>query len=241
MSDVPVGARAEAVIFDLDGTLLDTNASHVDAWVEGFAAHGFDVAAERVRPEVGKGGDKLLPAVLGEDVERSRGDAIRDTVSDAFRRIAKERTFVMFDGAESLLRDLRARGIRLALATSSKDADLDLMMESAGVDLRPLFDAVVTKSDVDASKPDPDVVQCAVEKLGVDAARCVMVGDTEYDVLSAQRAGVRSVGVSTAGMADVATLRDRLLRAGADVVYDDVAALARDVDGWLRAGSAHAG
>jgi HAD superfamily hydrolase (TIGR01509 family) len=230
------GAAVRGVIFDLDGTLLDTNAAHVEAWVQGFAAHGFAVPAERVRPEVGKGGDKLLPAVLGEEVERAQGDAIRASVSERFRRIARAERFRVFDGAEALLEALRARGLRLALATSSREADLDLMMESAGVELRGWFDVVVTKSDVEASKPAPDVVERALEQLGLPAVQCLMVGDTEYDVVSAGRAGVAAVGVLTAGIADEATLRERLLRAGAVGVWRDVGSMAADVDVWLGLG-----
>jgi HAD superfamily hydrolase (TIGR01509 family) len=228
-------ARIEGIIFDLDGTLLDTNEAHVDAWVKGFREHGFDVPAERVRPEVGKGGDKLLPAVLGEQVDKKRGDDIRESVSRAFHAIATSQRFIVFDGAEPLLRMLRRRGIRLALATSSKEEDLDLMMQSAGVDLRMHFDAVVTKSDVDASKPDPDVVECALEKLGLPPERCLMIGDTRYDVLSARRAGVATVGVLTARMAAPDTLRERLEEAGAIAICNDLASVTSKLDHLLGA------
>jgi HAD superfamily hydrolase (TIGR01509 family) len=225
--------RIEGIIFDLDGTLLDTNEAHVEAWVTGFREHGFDVPAERIRPEVGKGGDKLLPAVLGEQVDGERGDEIRQSVSNAFHAIATSRAFAVFDGAEQLLQLLRARAVRLALATSSRKEDLDLMMQSAGVDLRVHFDAVVTKSDVDASKPDPDVVECALEKLGLPPDRCLMIGDTRYDVLSAKRAGVKAVGVLTARMAAPETLRERLEAAGAVVVCKDIASLSARLDQLL--------
>jgi HAD superfamily hydrolase (TIGR01509 family) len=156
-------------------------------------------------------------------------------VSRAFHDIATSRSFVVFEGAEGLLELLRTRGVRLALATSSREEDLDLMMQSAGVDLRMHFDAVVTKSDVDASKPDPDVVECALEKLGLPPERCLMIGDTKYDVLSARRAGVATVGVLTARMAAPDTLRERLEEAGAIAICNDLVSVTSKLDHLLGA------
>ena len=223
----------EAIIFDLDGTLLDTNEAHVEAWVTGFRAHGHEVPAGRVRPEVGKGGDKLLPSILGEDIDREHGDAIRASVAAAFRALATSRTFGVFDGALPLLEELKRRGVRLALATSSQEEDLDLMMQSAGTDLRTSFDAVVTRSDVDASKPDPDVIECALEKLDLPPTHCLMIGDTQYDVASARKAGVATVGVLTSGMADAEEMRRRLVGAGAAVVVRDLTEVLRRLDELL--------
>jgi HAD superfamily hydrolase (TIGR01509 family) len=224
----------DGLIFDMDGTLLDTNAAHVDAWVEGLAAHGFPIPAGRIRPEIGKGGDQLLPTLLGDDLADADEEAIRAGVGKAFRRIAGERRFRLFDGAAELLETLRARGLRLALATSAGEEDLEAIMKSAGVDLRDRFDAVVTKSDVEASKPEPDVVQAACAKLGLSPAQCAMVGDTPFDATSARRAGVVTLGVECGGLLDEPTSRERLLRAGARATWQDVAHLARDLDEALR-------
>lgn len=228
--------RVEGVIFDLDGTLLDTNEAHVAAWVQGFRAQGLEISAARVRPEVGQGGDLLVPALIGDAMNRIRGDAIRDAVAAAFRDIAQSTRFTVFDGVLELLGTLRDREIRLALATSSQDTDLDLMMASAGVDLRTFFDTVVTRTDVDVSKPHRDVVMAALEKLALAPSQCIMVGDTEYDVRSASAAGVSCVGVLTAGVAAPEELRERLEDAGAVAVYENARALLRDVDEWLRLG-----
>ncbi len=223
----------DGMIFDLDGTLVDTNSTHVDAWVEGLAAHGYRFSAERIAPEIGKGGDMLLPALLGATCAEQEGDSIRKSVAAAFERLAGERRFRIFDGVEALLAALRARGLQLALATSAAEPDLDLIMRSAGTDLRTSFDAVVTKSDVASSKPAPDVVTSAVEKLGLSPAQCAMVGDTPYDATAARRAGVVTLGVLTSGLADDETLERRLVTAGARRVWRDAAALLDDLDGAL--------
>ena len=227
----------DALIFDLDGTLLDTNATHVEAWTQGLAKHGYRFSADRVGPEIGKGGDLLMPTLLGDKVAAREGDAIRESVSEAFRRLAKSRRFRVFDRAEELLQQLGQRGLRLALATSAAESDLSLMMESAGTDLRRHFDAVVTKSDVQHSKPEPDVILSAVDKLGLSAAQCAMVGDTPFDATAARRAGVVTLGVASSGLDDDATLEKRLIVAGARRVWKDTAHLVRELDDALRIAS----
>ncbi|MES2524622.1 MAG: HAD-IA family hydrolase [Gemmatimonadota bacterium] len=226
-----------AMLFDLDGTLLDTNATHAEAWVQGLGKHGYKFSFERIAPEIGKGGDQLLPTLLGEEAAARDGDAIRESVAEAFRKLAATRTFRVFDGALDLLDTLRSRGMRLALATSAGEADLDVMMRSAGVDLRERFDAVVTKSDVERSKPHPDVVRSAIEKLGVSAAQCALVGDTPYDATAARRAGVVTLGVATSTLADEETLRKRLMNAGARRVWRDTAQLLAGLDEALTVAS----
>lgn len=225
------------IVFDLDGTLLDSNALHADAWVEGLAACGYRFTADRIGPEIGKGGDQLLAALLGEQVEEQHGDGIREAVSAAFRRLAASRRLRVFDGAEALLTAVRERGLLVALATAAAEEDLELMLENAGVDLRKMVDAVVTKSDVQASKPHPDIVRAAAGKLGLSPAQCAMVGDTPYDAIAARRAGAVTLGVCTSGLADVATLSRRLTQAGARKVWPDVATMLADVSGLLHSAS----
>lgn len=227
----------DGVIFDLDGTLVDSNSTHVDAWVHGLETHGYRFSAERVAPEIGKGGDLLLPALLGEGAAARDGEGIRESVATEFARLARSRGFRIFDGVTRLLDALRARGLQLALATSAAEKDLDLMMEGAGEDLRARFDAVVTKSDVESSKPEPDVVMSAVSKLGLSAAQCAMVGDTPYDAIAARRAGVVTLGVLTSGLADHATLERRLITAGARRTWRDAAHLLAELDDALHVAS----
>jgi HAD superfamily hydrolase (TIGR01509 family) len=227
----------DGMIFDLDGTLLDTNATHAEAWAEGLAKHGYHIPESRIRPEIGKGGDLLLPTLLGDALAPERSEAIRETVAAAFARLSKRRRFRVFDGVPDLLDALRARGLRLALATSASPDDLELIMESAGTDLRVCFDAVVTKGDVQSSKPRPDVIVAALEKLELSAAQCAMVGDTPFDAAAARRAGVVTLGVASSGLDEERALRHRLLEAGARRVWRDAAALRSALDEALHVAS----
>ena len=222
-----------ALIFDLDGTLIDTNAAHVEAWARAFARHGYRVAPDRIGPEVGKGGDNLVPAILGADADRRDGDALRATNAREYAAIVAERGLRVFDGAEALLAELRRRGVRTALATSSGQEDLDATFEAAGTDLRPLFDEVVMKDDVARSKPAPDVVLAALGKLGLSPAECAMVGDTPHDAESAKRAGVVTLGVLCGGLNDARAL----VSAGARRVYDGPADVLAHLDEALAAAS----
>jgi HAD superfamily hydrolase (TIGR01509 family) len=213
------------MIFDVDGTLVDTNPAHVDAWRRAFKRFGYDVPTERIVVEIGKGGDKLVPSILGEPAEKRHGDALRRAQKEEFLAIAKREHFRVFPGVPELFRALRNRGIRTALATSSDDRHLDATLASAGIDLRSMADVVVTKSDAGSSKPDPDVVVAAVEKLGLSPAQCAMVGDTIYDAQACQAAGVVFIGVLSGGSSEPA-----LLEAGARAVLRDVAHLLVELD-----------
>ena len=229
----------DALIFDLDGTLVDTNATHVEGWVRAFARFGYKVPADRIAPEIGKGGDQLVPSVLGEETAEREGKALRDASAEEYVRLAKSRRFRVFDGALALLDEARRRGLKTALATSSGDDHLDATFGSAGVDLRERVDVVVGKSDVENSKPAPDTVTAAVRKLGLSPAQCAMFGDTPYDALGARRAGVVTLGVLSSNIG----FEERALRAaGARRVYRDVAHVLQGLDEVLRVaspGSAH--
>ena len=230
----------DALIFDLDGTLIDTNAAHVESWVRAFARHGYRVLADRVAPEIGKGGDNLVPDVLGAEAEARDGDALRATVGEEYVKIVRaERRVRVYDGALALLDAARARGLRTALATSSGMEHLEATFASADVGtpergaLRDRFDALISKSDVAASKPAPDVVIAAVRKLGLSPAQCAMVGDTPHDAESAKRAGVITLGLLAGGLNDAPAL----LRAGARAVWRDPAHLLAELDEALRVAS----
>ena len=215
----------KAMIFDIDGTLVDTNPAHVEAWRRGFKRYGSEIPTERIGLEIGKGGDKLVPSVLGEEAEKRHGDALRRAQKEEFLALAKREHFRVFPGVPELFRALKNRGIRTALATSSDDKHLDATLASAGVDLRSMADVVVTKSDAGASKPDPDVVLAAEEKLGLSPAQCAMIGDTVYDAQACQAAGVVFIGVLSGGSSEAA-----LLEAGARAVFRDVAHLLVELD-----------
>jgi HAD superfamily hydrolase (TIGR01549 family) len=212
----------EAVLFDVDGTLIDSNDAHARAWVAAFAEAGYDVPFERVRPLIGMGGDRLLPAAVpGLSDDREPGKAI------AARRAAifKERELAAIQptrGARELLEAVRKRGARVVVATSSKKDDLDELL--ARGELGPLIDVASTSDDAEASKPAPDIIEAALAKAHVAAKNAVMVGDTRYDIEAAHRAGVACVALRCGGN-DLATLRD------AEAIYDDPAVLSGALDG----------
>ncbi len=218
----------DAMLFDIDGTLIDSNPAHTEAWVRAFDRCGYRIAADRVAVEIGKGGDKLVPSVLGEAADRKYGDRLREAQKEAFLAIARKTRLALFPGARELLAELRRRGIRTALATSSGEEHLDGLFASAGIDLRELVDETVGADDAEASKPSPDIVQAAVKKLGLSPAQCAMVGDTVYDAQACRFAGVVCLGVRSGGN-DAASL----LRAGARGVWRDTADLLAHLDAVL--------
>ncbi|MGN6444306.1 HAD family hydrolase [Amnibacterium sp.] len=213
-------ATCSAVLFDIDGTLVDTNYLHVDAWLRAFADVGHPVAAWRVHRAIGMDSAKLLETLLGDDVDRL-GDAAKERHRTHYA--ADRERIRTLDGARELLRELDRRGLAVVLATSSPPEEFEMT-----TDVLDAGDAVLTATtaeDVDAAKPAPDVVSRALEKAGVDAADAVMVGDAVWDVQAAAEAGVRCIGVRTGGVSEQ-ELRD----AGAIAVYDDAAALLADLD-----------
>jgi HAD superfamily hydrolase (TIGR01509 family) len=219
-----------AVIFDIDGTLIDSNEFHIAAWREAFAATGHGVPAERIRPQVGKGGDQLVPAILGDDGERRDGAAVRERHEAAFLEAARREHFQVFPNVQDLLDTLRGRGIKVGLATSSKDKVVDAIQTSARIDLRALADVTVTADAADASKPAPDLVLVTLDKLKLDARECVMVGDTVYDAAAARRAGVRFIGLLCGGCAT----KESLESARARSVWRDPADLLGHLDAALQ-------
>jgi len=224
----------EAVIFDMDGTLVDTNAAHVEAWRRAFEKGGFAVEAGRIAPEIGKGGDKLVPSVLDEATDREHGDDLRESNGDEFLKIAGAQQFAVFPQADELLAALHERGLKVALATSAKKEYLEAIEKSAGIDLQGLADLVITADDAEQSKPAPDLVLATVRKLGLSPAKCVMVGDTPHDAEACRRAGVSFVGVRTGGHTEAA-----LTGAGARAVWDDVSDLLAHLDEALLQVSSH--
>jgi HAD superfamily hydrolase (TIGR01549 family) len=211
----------KAVLFDVDGTLVDSNDQHANAWVAALAEAGYSVPFERVRPLIGMGGDKVLPELvpgLTEDSPEGK------KIAEARKRIFKERELASVQptrGARSLLEAVHARGARVVVATSAKRDELDGLL--ARGDLGPLVDVAATSDDAEDSKPDPEIIAAALEKAGVGAEEAVMVGDTQYDVEAAHKAGVPCVALLCGGN-DPATLR------AADAIYADPAALIAGLD-----------
>ncbi|MGZ8413461.1 MAG: HAD-IA family hydrolase [Gemmatirosa sp.] len=222
-----------ALLFDLDGTLVDSNGHHTESWVRAFARCGYRVEADRIGPEIGKGGDHLVPDILGPSAEARDGERLREAVGEEYTRLTKERPLRTFDQVVPLLQELRRRGVRTALATSSAEEHLEATFASAGIDLREHVDVVVHKGDVERSKPAPDVVAVAVRKLGCSPAECAIVGDTPHDSVAARRAGVVTLGVLCGGLND----ERALVAAGARRVWRDPAHLLAELDEVLRVAS----
>ena len=209
-----------AAILDVDGTLVDSNYHHALAWYRAFREHGIVLPLWRLHRHVGMGGDKYVTAVAGEDVEERLGDDLRERWERLFDELLPE--VEPFDGAFDVIAALRGRGHRIVLASSAIRSHFDAFVDDK-LGARELADDWTTKDDVEASKPDPDLVAAALEKAGTDSA--VMVGDTPWDCEAARRAGVPTVCVVTGGFSE-AELRE----AGAAAVFDSLRALLDRLD-----------
>ena len=205
-------------ILDIDGTLVDTNYQHAIAWYRAFRRHDIVLPVWRVHRHIGMGGDQLVAALAGDDVEAQSGDSIRDAEKDLYGELIDE--VEPFDGARALIEDVKRGGHGVVLASSAKQDEVDRYLDQ--LDARELADDWTTSADVEQTKPEPDLVLAALDKAGSDDA--VMVGDTPWDVKAAARAGVETIAVLTGGFAEQ-ELRD----AGAAAVYESVAALREDL------------
>ncbi len=202
----------KAVIFDVDGTLIDTVDLHADAWVQALKHFGYDIAFQDMRSQIGKGGDQILHGLLPPDVIEQRADEIKDFRADLFKRdyLHKARAF---PGVRELFERIRASGQRAVLASSGTAEEVEQYKEIAGI--ADLIDSATSSDDAERSKPFPDIFQAALAKLsslGPDEA--VVIGDTPYDAEAARKAGIKSIGVLTGGFAEQA-LKD----AGCIAVY----------------------
>ncbi|HEX8911275.1 MAG TPA: HAD family hydrolase [Humisphaera sp.] len=222
----------DALIFDLDGTLVDSNAAHVAAFVAAFAGRGYKVPPDRIFMEIGKGGDGLVPALIGREGDERDGDAVRSAQPKEFERVVARHGLAVLPGARELLAEARRRGLRTALATSSGKGQIEKISRYSGVDWPSLVDEVVLADDIEASKPAPDAVAAAVKKLGVTPAQAAMLGDTPYDATACRDAGVVCLGLTSGGH-DEPTLR----HAGARRVWRDAAHVLSDLDSALHAAS----
>ena len=210
------GLPVRALLLDVDGTLLDSNDAHAQSWVDIFQRHGFAIPFDRVRPLIGEGGDKLLPQLTGIDAGSPAGKAL----SDERRALFLEKYLPALRptrGARTLVETLKARGVRVVIATSSNEKELGPLLHQAGV-----ADLIqrTTTSDDGASKPDADIVRAALEQAKVAAEEAMMVGDTPYDIEAARRAGVRAIALRCGGWWSDAAL------GGAVAIYDHPADLA---------------
>ncbi|MEA3052954.1 MAG: hypothetical protein QOG72_1857 [Sphingomonadales bacterium] len=206
------GERPRAVLFDVDGTLVDTNDLHAAAWREAFLNFGLDKPIEEIRWQIGKGGDNLIPALfpgLAED----RREALEDFRGELFKRDYLPRA-VPFPGVRALFERLVADDIRIVLASSSHSEEVDYYLGLIGA--ADLVSATTSKDDVENSKPCPDIFAAALAKVApLVAEEAAVVGDTPWDAKAAARLGLRTIGFRSGGFPDEA-----LAEAGACALYD---------------------
>lgn len=196
-----------AIIMDVDGTLVDTNYHHALAWFRAFRKHGVMLPLWQLHRHMGMGGDQLVTAVAGEDVEEKLGDAIRGAESECYGQLIDEVEPIR--GARQLLADLHAMGRTTVLASSAKEEELHHYLNLLAA--RHLVATWTDASDVEATKPRPDIVHAALSKCGKTSG--VMVGDSVFDCEAARRAGMDTIAVLTGGFS-----RDELQEAGASQI-----------------------
>jgi HAD superfamily hydrolase (TIGR01509 family) len=210
---------SRAAILDLDGTLVDTNYHHALAWYRAFRQHGIVLPLWKVHRAIGMGGDKLVAALAGDDVERDEGDDIRAAEKVLYLELIEETEPLA--RARDLVGELKERGLTVVLASSAKEHELDHYLDQ--LDVRELADDWTSAADVEATKPDPDLVLAALEKAGTKDA--VMLGDTGWDCEAAAKAGIETIAVMTGGWSE-----DELRDAGAIAVFESLDELVKRLD-----------
>ena len=205
-----------AVLFDVDGTLVDTNYLHAVTWWEAFAQAGFQVPMTAIHRAIGMGSDQLLEALLPPDRDREKDARTSDAHSAIYSTYWSR--LKALEGAADLLRACKKHGLRVVLASSADESQFQVLR--AALAAEDAIDAATSSADVEDAKPAPDLVQVALDKACTDPDHAVFVGDTVWDVRACQRAGVRCVGLLSGGIS-----ADELSRAGAVAIYDSPAGL----------------
>jgi len=205
--------KQKLVLFDIDGTILDSVDLHARAWEEAFQHFGYSFTFETIRAQIGKGGDQLLPVFLSDEDRKAKGDTIKEFRGELFKKkyLSKVKPF---PGVRELFLKIKSNGQQIALASSAKGDEIGVFAKIAGVD--DLLDTAASSADAEKSKPHPDIFEAALEKLGNsdDRNSVVVVGDSPHDAEAARKAGLQMVGVLCGGFAE-ADLRS----AGARNVY----------------------
>ena len=208
------------MLFDVDGTLIDSNYLHIHAWYRAFTEAKVEVEAWRIHRSIGMDGSTLL-ASLAEHAD----DDTRARLKDLHSRYYQETAPLLrpLPGARELLEAVEKLGLQIVLATSAPEDELSVLREVLASD--DLVSAVTSSNDVDTAKPEPDIVQVALERAGVDAAHAVFVGDTVWDVEACKRAGVPTIALLSGGVS-----RGELETAGAQAVFDNPRDLCKHLD-----------
>ena len=215
----------DTIVFDVDGTLVDTNYQHALAWYGAFRRFDITPALWRIHRAIGMGGDQLVEAVAGREAEESHGDDLREAWSEEYDKHLPH--VQPFEGAIDLLEDARSRDLRVVLASSGQRDHVEHYLDL--LDGRRLAHDWTTAEDAEQTKPAPDLVQTAMSKVGGEHA--VMIGDSTWDAEAAERAGIPTYAVRTGGFSV-----EELRQAGARQVYDSLAELRADLSSVISAG-----
>jgi HAD superfamily hydrolase (TIGR01549 family) len=212
--------KLKAIIFDIDGTLVDSNDIHARCWTEAFEQFGKHFEWDVIRHQIGKGGDLLVPDLLSAREMRKFGEEVKEYRTDLFKR-SYMKDVKPFPRVRELFETLHGRGIKLALGSSSNQDEVQYYTGLLGVG--DLVEGSTSKHDADLSKPSPEIFQAALEKLGTEADNTLTVGDTPYDILASHRASLAIAAVLSGGF-------ERELLAKAEFLFDDVGELVREID-----------
>lgn len=210
----------QGIIFDIDGTLVDSNDAHAHCWIEAFGKFGKAIEWDVVRHQIGKGGDLLVPDLLDAREMRRFGDDLKAHRSELWK--SKYMPHVRpFPRVRECFEELRRRGIKLALGSSSNPDEVEYYSRLLGVG--PLIEGETSKEDAKLSKPSPEIFEAALDRIGTDAAKTMTVGDTPYDILASHRTALPVAAVLSGGF-------ERALLTKAEWLFDDVEQLVREID-----------
>ena len=205
----------KGVLLDIDGTLIDSNDAHAEAWIQALAEAGVQADFQTIRRLIGKGGDKLLPEAVGIEADSTKGKAISTRRGEIFQRYFLP-AVQPFPGVKELLQRMKQTGLRLAVASSSKEKELKALLHICGAE--DLAGNSTSSDDAERSKPDPDIIQAALKQIDLKPEEVILLGDTPYDVESGTAAGVKVVALRCGGWNDV-------VLEGAIEIYDSPADL----------------
>jgi HAD superfamily hydrolase (TIGR01509 family) len=215
-----VTLRLQAVLLDIDGTLVDSNDKHAQCWVDAFAHFGKDVPWDVIRGQIGKGGDLLVPDTLNAREMRDIGEKLKEYRGELWKRDYMK-SVQPFPNVVKAIRSIHDRGVKVAFASSSNPDEVEYYVELLGVD--DLLEGTTSAEDAKFSKPSPEIFQAALERVKSDPARTLVVGDTPYDILAAHRIPVPVAAVRCGGFPEESLKK-------AEFLFDDLAELARELD-----------
>lgn len=212
--------QLQGLIFDVDGTLVDSNDLHAKAWQEAFEHFGKRLDYDLVRSQIGKGGDLLVPDLLNAREMREFGEELREWRKQHFMDNYLEKV-APFPGASEALHQLAEMGFKIALASSAEEKEVEHHTTTLGI--KQILDASTSKSDASMSKPSPEIFEAAAEKIGAKPERCIVVGDTPYDILAAHRCALPIVAVRSGKFPDETLAK-------AEFLFADVRELVERID-----------